>query len=143
MTLGAHAHTPAYDHSALLYRTEREYVDWLVRFISEGLERLQPVLIAVPGDRLALLRGALGDAAADVTMADITGFGRNPGRILAAQLAFAERHPDQHVRVIAEPVWVGRTAPEHLACMQHEALPTLRCGHGHDKSVPLRRILSG
>jgi anti-sigma regulatory factor (Ser/Thr protein kinase) len=125
MTLGAHAHIPAYDHSALLYRTEREYVDWLVRFISEGLERLQPVLIAVPGDRLALLRGALGDAAADVTMADITGFGRNPGRILAAQLAFAERHPDQHVRVIAEPVWLGRTAPEHLACMQHEALANI------------------
>ena len=125
MTLGAHAHIPAYDHSALLYRTEREYVDWLVRFICDGLDRLQPVLIAVPGDRLASLRGALGDAAADVTMADITGFGRNPGRILAAQLAFVERHPDQHVRVIAEPAWVGRTAPEYLACMQHEALANI------------------
>jgi anti-sigma regulatory factor (Ser/Thr protein kinase) len=125
MTLTAHAQLPAFDHSALLYHSEREYVDWLVRFISDGLDRAQPVLVAVPGDRLALLRRALGDAAADVTMADITGIGRNPGRILAAQLAFVERHPRQHVRIIAEPVWEGRTPFEYSACIQHEALANI------------------
>ena len=115
----------AYEHLALLYRTEREYVDCLMRFVSEGLDRRQPVLIAVPGDRLAWLRARLGDATGDVTLADITEFGRNPGRILAAQLAFVERHPDQHVCIIAEPVWVGRTAHECIACMQHEALANI------------------
>jgi anti-sigma regulatory factor (Ser/Thr protein kinase) len=125
MTLSAHAPLPAFDHSALIYHSEREYVDWLVRFISEGLDRTQPVLVAVPGDRLSLLRRALGDAAAEVTMADITGVGRNPGRILAAQLAFVERHPGQHVRIIAEPVWEGRTPFEYSACMQHEALANI------------------
>jgi anti-sigma regulatory factor (Ser/Thr protein kinase) len=58
-------------------------------------------------------------------MADITGIGRNPGRILAAQLAFVERHPRQHVRIIAEPVWEGRTPFEYSACMQHEALANI------------------
>jgi MEDS: MEthanogen/methylotroph, DcmR Sensory domain len=53
MTLRAHAEVSAYDHSAFLYHSEREYVDWLARFISEGLDRAQPVLVAVPGDRLA------------------------------------------------------------------------------------------
>jgi len=125
MTLRAHAELSAYDHSALLYHSEREYVDWLVRFICEGLDRAQPVLVAVPGDRLARLRQELGDSAADVTMADIMGFGRNPGRILAAQLAFVERHPGRHVRIIAEPVWEGRTAYEYSACMQHEALANI------------------
>jgi anti-sigma regulatory factor (Ser/Thr protein kinase) len=125
MTFSAHARLPAYDHSALLYHSEREYVDWLVRFISDGLDRTQPVLVAVPGDRLSLLRGALGDAAADVTMADIMAIGRNPGRILAAQLAFVERHPGQHVRIVAEPVWAGRTPFECSACMQHEALANI------------------
>ncbi|HZC93128.1 MAG TPA: sensor histidine kinase, partial [Mycobacterium sp.] len=96
-----------------------------MRFVSEGLDRRQPVLIAVPGDRLAWLRARLGDATGDVTLADITEFGRNPGRILAAQLAFVERHPDQHVCIIAEPVWVGRTAHECIACMQHEALANI------------------
>jgi anti-sigma regulatory factor (Ser/Thr protein kinase) len=125
MTLSAHAQLPAYEHSALLYHSESEYVDWLVRFISDGLDRAQPVLVAVPGDRLSLLRRALGDAAADVTMADIMAIGRNPGRILAAQLAFVERHPGLHVRVIAEPVWEGRTPFEYSACMQHEALANI------------------
>ena len=118
-------HRRGYDHSALFYHSEREYVDWLVQFISKGLDQLQPVLLAVPGDRLASLRRALGDAATDVTMADITEFGRNPGRILAQQLAFVDRHPDQHVRIIAEPAWVGRSPPEYLACMQHEALANI------------------
>ncbi len=121
-TLRAHGQLPAYDHCALLYDSEREYVHWLMQFISEGLERTQPVLIAVPGKRLASLRHALGGAAADVTMTDIMDFGRNPGRILATQLAFLERHPGQRVRIIAEPVWAGRTASEYSACMQHEAL---------------------
>jgi anti-sigma regulatory factor (Ser/Thr protein kinase) len=67
----------------------------------------------------------LGAAAADVTMADIVEFGRNPGRILAAQLAFVERHPGRHVRIIAEPLWAGRSAFEHSACMQHEALANI------------------
>jgi anti-sigma regulatory factor (Ser/Thr protein kinase) len=119
LIVGSH---PTYDHSALLYRSEREYINSLVRFIAEGLDNTQPVLVAVPGDKLASLRGALGGAAADVTMTDITELGRNPARILAVELAFAEQHRHQHVRIIAEPVWVGRTAVEYPACVQHEAL---------------------
>jgi anti-sigma regulatory factor (Ser/Thr protein kinase) len=97
----------------------------LVQFIGDGLELREPILVAVPGDRLASLRSALGDAAAEVTMADITDFGRNPGRILAGQLAFVERHTSQRVRIVAEPAWVGRSAFEYLACMQHEALANI------------------
>jgi anti-sigma regulatory factor (Ser/Thr protein kinase) len=125
MMITADAHHPSYDHSALLYRSEREYVDSLVRFIAEGLDSTQPVLVAVPGEKLASLRGALGCAAADVTMTDITELGRNPGRILAAELAFAERYRHQNVRIIAEPVWAGRTAAEYAACVQHEALANI------------------
>jgi anti-sigma regulatory factor (Ser/Thr protein kinase) len=125
MTLRPHVHGRGYDHSALLYHSEREYVDRLVQFISDGLELLEPILVAVPGDRLASLRGALGDAAAELTLADITDFGRNPGRILAGQLAFVERHTGQRVRIVAEPAWVGRSAFEYLACMQHEALANI------------------
>ncbi len=122
MTLTAHAQVSGFDHAALLYHSEREYVDSLARFISEGLDWAQPVWVAVPGHRLASLRSALGDAAADVTMADMTKFGRNPGRILAAQLAFVERHPGQHIRIVGEPIWAGRTACEYPACVHHEAL---------------------
>ena len=77
-TRKAHVHFRGYDHSALLYHSDREYVDRLVQFIGDGLELSEPTLVAVPGDRLASLRGALGGAGDEVTMADITDFGRNP-----------------------------------------------------------------
>jgi anti-sigma regulatory factor (Ser/Thr protein kinase) len=125
MTTTADAHHPTYDHSALLYHSQREYVDSLARFISEGLDKAQPVFVAVPRHKLASLRGALGDTTADVTMTDITELGRNPARVLAAEIAFAERHRHQHVRMIAEPLWAGRTAVEYPACIQHEALANI------------------
>jgi anti-sigma regulatory factor (Ser/Thr protein kinase) len=125
MAITVHPQRPSYDHSALLYHSEAEYVDSLTRFISEGLDRGQPVFAAIPGDKLALLRDALGRAATDVTMADITELGRNPGRILAAELGFVQRHRPKHVRIIGEPVWPGRTAVEYPACVQHEALANI------------------
>jgi anti-sigma regulatory factor (Ser/Thr protein kinase) len=124
-TLKARVHSHGFEHSALLYESEREYLDALVRFIEEGLSQRQPVMVAVPGTKLAALRGALGAAADQVTMADITDFGRNPGRIIAGQHAFIDAHPEKHVRVIAEPAWAGRTDWEYLACLQHEALTNI------------------
>jgi len=125
MTLRKHVQNQDCDHAAFFYYSENEYVDSLVQFIREGFERLQPVLLAVPGDKLESLRDALGNAADSVTTADITELGRNPGRILAEELAFVDRYPGQHVRIVAEPAWVGRTDSEYLACMQHEALMSL------------------
>lgn len=125
MTLSSHVHRRGYDHSAFFYHSEREYVDRLVQFIEDGLDQGQPILLAVPGDKLASLSSALGHVAVEVTMADITDFGRNPGRILAGQLAFVQRHAGQHVRVVAEPAWAGRSPSEYLACMQHEALANI------------------
>ncbi|WP_343710372.1 sensor histidine kinase [Mycobacterium sp.] len=111
-----------HEHTALLYYSERECLDTLVRFVADGLDRAEPVLVAIPGVKLASLRAALGDVAGDVTMTDITDTGRNPGRVLAAQLAFVARHRHRHVRMIGELVWPGRTDVEYPACLQHEAL---------------------
>lgn len=125
MTPKAHVPSRRFDHSALLYESEREYIDSLVHFIEDGLDRHEPVMLAVPGEKLSALRSALGAAADEVTMADITDFGRNPGRIIAGQHAFIDAHSDQPVRVIAESAWAGRTESEYLACMQHEALSNI------------------
>ena len=50
MTLREHVHSRSFDHSALLYRSEHEYVDSVMHFITEGLEQRQPVLVVVPGE---------------------------------------------------------------------------------------------
>lgn len=109
-------------HGALFYYSEREYVDSVVRFVSGWLSVAQPVLVAVPGNKIALLRDALDVAAGEVTMIDITEEGRNPGRLLGLLTTFVERHHHQPVRIIGEPVWPDRSPVEYPACVQHEAL---------------------
>ncbi|MFB4276961.1 MULTISPECIES: anti-sigma factor RsbA family regulatory protein [unclassified Nonomuraea] len=113
-------------HPALFYRGDREYVAATTAFIRAGLAAGEPVAVAVPGANLALIAAALGRAAGDVLLLDMTEAGRNPGRIIPGVLrAFADRHPDHHVRIIGEPIWPGRTATEYPACAQHEALINL------------------
>ncbi|UJW36732.1 MEDS domain-containing protein [Saccharothrix sp. AJ9571] len=110
-------------HPALFYRSDAEYLDGLLPFVTDGLEAGQPVAISVPGPQVRLLTAALGPAAERVHMLDMTVAGRNPGRIIAGVLRrFADRHRDRHVRIIGEPIWPGRSATEYPACAQHEAL---------------------
>jgi anti-sigma regulatory factor (Ser/Thr protein kinase) len=119
----AHINLGDFLHPALFYQSQQEYLDGLLPFITDGLEAGQPVLVAVPGPNLALLRDALGPAAADITLADMTDAGRNPGRILGGVLsAFADKHAPRSVRMIGEPIWPGRSEVEYPACVQHEAL---------------------
>ncbi|WP_336206277.1 sensor histidine kinase [Nonomuraea sp. LPB2021202275-12-8] len=110
-------------HPALLYRGDREYVAGTTDFIREGLDAGEPVAVAVPGRNLELIELALGTEAKRVLLLDMTEAGRNPGRIIPAVLReFADRHPDEHVRIIGEPIWPGRSETEYPACAQHEAL---------------------
>ena len=122
MTTGAHAELPTFIHSALFYRSKQEYLDALVPFVIDGLDKDHPVLVAAPVTNLALLREALGDAYAWVTMADMAEVGRNPARIMGAMSRFVAHHPDRPIRVVGEPVWPGRTADEYPGCVQNEAL---------------------
>jgi anti-sigma regulatory factor (Ser/Thr protein kinase) len=109
-------------HAVLFYHSKREYLDEVLPFVLDGLASEQPVLVALPVDNLALIGDALGDAAVEVTMADLTDAGRNPARILGLQTLFAAQHPGQRLRIVGEPMWPGRAAEEYPGCVQHEAL---------------------
>lgn len=126
MTMGTGSGHQGFVHSALLYHSQREYLDTVVDFVRDGLSSDEAVLVAVPGENLALLRDALGVAAhalpTGLQMVDITEVARNPSRFLALQVAFAEEHADRRVRIVSQVVWPGRSAHELPACIQHEAL---------------------
>src|SRR5438045_2315788 len=110
-------------HEGLCYGGADEYVAGLVPFIRAGLDAGEPVMVAVPGPNLDLLRDALDGEASEVRFADMTRAGRNPGRIIPWVLhAFISRYPDRHPHIIGEPIWAGRTDDEYPACAQHEAL---------------------
>ncbi|MFI7221483.1 anti-sigma factor RsbA family regulatory protein [Micromonospora maritima] len=109
-------------HELLFYTDAASLLAVAVPFVQEGLAADEPVLVAAPAPRLALLRAALGPAAETVGWADMAEAGRNPGRIIPWVLqAFVDRHPGRRVRIIGEPVWAGRSPEEYPACAQHEA----------------------
>jgi anti-sigma regulatory factor (Ser/Thr protein kinase) len=113
-------------HSALFYKSERECLEFVTRFAADGFAVDEPVLIAVPGDRLAVLGAGLGAARAgsdaELRLIDITEAARNPSRFLAVESSFADEYPGRAVRIVSQLVWPGRTHDEYLACMEHEAL---------------------
>ncbi|MBO0864777.1 MAG: MEDS domain-containing protein, partial [Mycobacterium sp.] len=116
------AQSAGFRHSALFYRSEREYLDGLMPFVLDGLRKGEPVLVAVPAKNLTLLREGLGDALAEVTTADMADVGRNPARAMGIMSMFAAEHLGRRVRVVGEPVWPGRAADAYPACVQNEAL---------------------
>jgi anti-sigma regulatory factor (Ser/Thr protein kinase) len=126
VTMGTEREHQGFVHSALLYHSQREYLDFVVRFVIEGLAMDEPVLVAVPGDNVVLLRDELcgaGDGLPPgLEIADSTESARNPSRFMAMEASFAEDRPDRRVRIVSEVFWPGRTAHEVLACVQHEAL---------------------
>lgn len=109
-------------HPALFYRGDTEYLDGVVPFLLEGLDRGEPVAVAVPSRNLPLIEKALEERARDVRLTDMCRVGRNPGAILpTVLLAFAGEHAGP-VRIVAEPMWGDRTGAEYPACVLHEAL---------------------
>jgi anti-sigma regulatory factor (Ser/Thr protein kinase) len=122
-------------HAAFLYRTQQEYVDSLLPFISDAANANHAVLVASPARNLAVLADGLGQLAANVVMTDMIEAGRNPSRILGEVLSkFVDKHADKPVRIVGESMWPSRSEIEYPACVQHEALLN-RAFTGRDVTV--------
>lgn len=119
--------TSTFQHDALLYSDASSYRAGLLEFVRGGLERDEPVLVAVPQPGLGLLRSALDAGELQrVRTADMAVAGRNPGRIIGSVLtAFVHEHRGRPVRIVGEPIWAGRSSAEYPACAEHEALINL------------------
>lgn len=109
-------------HDALFYQGRDEYAREVCSFVRQGVSAGEPVLVAVPGRRLDLVRGALGEAGQAVSFADMAVLGRNPARIIPAIRAFMDRYPGRRIRCVGEPVWADRSAAELREATRYEAL---------------------
>lgn len=109
-------------HLALFYASGQQYREEVVSFIRDGLSNGEPVLAAVPGDQVQVLREVLGGRGRDVVFADMAVLGRNPARIIPAVGAFMDQHPGRRIRCVEEPAWAGRTGEEAREIIRHEAL---------------------
>ena len=113
----------AFSHEALFYADEAEFLDGTSRFVREGLEREEAVLVAVSGSRFAALKDAFHDEPG-LGLVDMAVLGANPARIIPAWYDFLEVNAERGVSVrgVGEPIWAGRSAAELSECHQHEAL---------------------
>lgn len=110
-------------HTALFYRSEREYLEELLPFITGAVAAGQPVLVAVPTEELALLSAQLPDSIrTEVSLQDMTRVGRNPGALIMAYQRFLRDHGAGPARLVGQPVWAHRTGAEYAAAAEHEAL---------------------
>jgi anti-sigma regulatory factor (Ser/Thr protein kinase) len=113
-----------FEHEALFYAGQDEFLAGTSAFIREGVEDGEPILVVVDAHKIALLREELGSAADAVQFADMADVGLNPARIIPAWREFVDRHgrDGRHIRGIGEPIWPERTPAELTECHRHEAL---------------------
>ncbi len=119
----AQAEHPGFVHQVCLYHSDDEFLAMAVPFIEDGLAGGEPVLAVTTSANLDLLRSDLGEAAHGLDYAETSYFGRRPAQRVAAFDRYWKRHTFSagNVRILAEPVWTGRSEPEIRAWKQMEA----------------------
>ncbi|WP_433463819.1 anti-sigma factor RsbA family regulatory protein [Spirillospora sp. CA-128828] len=117
-------------HRALLYRSRQEFLRTAVPFLRAGLHAgdvvvviVKPPVSAELRERLGPIRGA-GRRAAGVEFIDAAEWFGGPMRTLASShdRARDDWWPNGRLRLLAEPVWDGRTPLETREWMRHECL---------------------
>ena len=115
----------AFEHWACIYDDDSQFLDTALPFLADGLRLGEPVLAVTTPANLELLGGALGQRSANVDYAESAFFGRRPPRRVAAFYRYWKGGPDsspgRRVRILAEPVWAGRSAREITAWTRMES----------------------
>jgi hypothetical protein len=106
-------------HCACLYEDDEQFLAAAVPFLTEGLESGQRSLAVTTPHQRALLGAALGARSESVDYADSASFGGVPPRYLAACHRYWKGGAG--VRILAGPLWAGRSAREITAWTLMEA----------------------
>ncbi|MFC3994734.1 anti-sigma factor RsbA family regulatory protein [Nocardiopsis sediminis] len=105
-------------HQTCVYGSDEEFLSMALPFIDNGLAADDPVLAATTTANVELLRRALGTRAGRIDYIDSLAFGRRPPERLTAVDRYWRRHAPRtggRVRIIAEPIWRGRSRREVTA----------------------------
>jgi hypothetical protein len=129
LTTGISVHTawrasrPSFVHQACLYGSDDEFLAAAVPFIEDGLADGVPVAAVTTSANLDLLNRALGPRAGGIDYAETAYFGRRPAQRVAAFDRYLKRRRGGagEVRILAEPVWTGRSERQIRAWKRMEA----------------------
>jgi anti-sigma regulatory factor (Ser/Thr protein kinase) len=96
------------EHPALLYESRRDFLEYMVPFVRQGIDDEEPVFVAVEADPLEALRIEIGPDAPGVTLVDTREWHPNPSTRLRAFHEFVDgelRDGASAVRLAGAPVW--------------------------------------
>ncbi len=111
-------------HEALFYSGFAEFIETVGRFVREGVDLGEPVLVIADDRKIKGLQSELGSRSAKVRFADMAVIGRNPGLILAAWEDHFHEHAGggQRIRGVGEPINQASTGQTLDECHRQEAL---------------------
>jgi transcriptional regulator with XRE-family HTH domain len=116
------------EHGALIYESEAAYLASTVPFVLDGVARGDAVLVVTARRQIRQLRAALGDDGARVEFHNSTAWYRSPGGALSSYRTYVKervRAGAPWVRIIGEPVWVGRSQAEVAEWTRYESMINL------------------
>lgn len=108
-------------HQVCAYSSDAEFLATALPFVEGGLSAGEPVLAATTADNIALLRAALGLRADLIDYAETSAFGRRPPERLTGFDRYWRSQAGVRVRILAEPVWAGRSRRERIAWAHMES----------------------
>lgn len=115
-----------FEHEAVFFDGLDGLVGAVLPFIREGVERGEPVLVALRARGLDAVERALGADAVRVDFVDMGELGANPACIIPEWRRFLEDTAGEGpVRGVGEPLWGGRREVEVQEVLLHEALLNL------------------
>ncbi len=120
-------------HQGCVYGSEEEFLATALPFIENGLASGEPVLAATTRANIALLRDALGPRSDLLSCVESISFGfRPPERLIALDHYWREQvslTDSRWIRVLAEPIWEGRSKREIAAWTYMESSFTVLFAH--------------
>lgn len=111
-----------FQHQALIYKGDDEYLAGTVPFLRDALEAGEPTLVAVGPAQAGLLEGELGRDAQRIRFLNMEAVGSNPALIIPLWREFVDENGGRAVRGIGEPVWAARSPAALDESQRHESL---------------------
>jgi len=111
-----------FQHQALIYEGDDEYLAGTVPFLRDALEAGEPTLVAVGPAQVKLLEGELGRDGQGIRFLNMEEVGRNPAWIIPLWRGFVDENGGRAVRGVGEPVWTARSPAALDECQRHESL---------------------
>ncbi|MGH3663668.1 MAG: MEDS domain-containing protein, partial [Micromonosporaceae bacterium] len=114
-------------HQACLYGSDDDFLGMALPFVSRGLAIGEPVLVAATAKNVQMVQNALGGRADQVDFADTEQFDRGGEERIAGVYDYVMRQRDAapeegRIRIISEPVWLGRPAHKTAQSIRIESL---------------------